>query len=93
MSGKRNIHINQMQIRLRGVSAEKARNATTGLGQEIMSQIGQGEQPKRSGMNLDNIEIPTVRVANGTQANDLRRILSEEIASAIEKSLVGTKSR
>lgn len=85
--GKRNIHINQIQIRLRGVSAKTARNATSGLGHEVMNQMSQKRTEQKGAIALDAIEIPAVRVANGIRGNEMRGVLAEHIASAIEKRL------
>ena len=65
---KRNVHIENLQIRLRGISPETARTAVGDLGHEILDQLTTRDQ---------------VTNRDRTPAGELRQRIAEQIVGSI----------
>ena len=82
---KRNIHIDQLQIRLRGVSPHVARSAANELGQELLDQIARSAQHdgrSRTG-RTDEIDIGTVTLSGVAEPPALRKVIAQHVAASI----------
>ena len=86
---KRNIKIERLEIRLKGVSAERARAAVAGLGSDLMEQLGTEQKFGRAGggrsVNIARIDAGTTGAAGASEmsANELRRLIVRRIAASI----------
>jgi len=83
---RRNIHIENLRIRLKNVSAERARSVGTNLGNEILRHIANGTKQNAGARRIENQDGGTVRNENG--AADLQSQIARKIAS-----LIGERSR
>lgn len=82
---KRNIHIDQLQIRLRGVSPVVARSAASELGQELLDQLARSAQRdgrSRTGQT-DEIDIGTVTLSGAAEPPVLRKVIAQHVAASI----------
>lgn len=82
---KRSIHIDRLQIRLKGISPESARAAVGDLGRELMGQLAtpsRGPNRQRTG-NIDHLDSGTVHLTAGTTPSALRETLASRIAVSI----------
>lgn len=77
--------IDQINIRLRGVSSQTARSALAGLGNQVQRQfVEQGPGHLTAGrIQLSAIRPPVIRTQPGASAHQLR----EQIARAIHRSI------
>ena len=70
---KRNIHIENLQIRLRGIAPETARTAVGGLGHELLGQLTTPDKVTNS---------------DRTAAGELRQRIAKQIVGSIETKMV-----
>jgi hypothetical protein len=86
---KQNINIERLEIRLRGVSADQARVAVSGLGQALLTELSTARTAagQKRASKIDKLDPGTVQVASGTRPNDLRSVIAGRIAGAIKTKL------
>jgi hypothetical protein len=85
---KQKIKIERLEIRLKGVSAERARAAVANLGSELMHELAAAQTFGRKG---DGRSIKIARIDSGTNAlsagemspAELRRLIVRRIAASI----------
>lgn len=79
------IRIDRLEIRLKGVSAQTARDLTTGLGAEIVRQLSGREAWPRNGgaTHIDEIHVPPIRSFERNSPSTLRRMIGDSVAGAI----------
>lgn len=84
---KRNIHIDRLQIRMRGISAETARAIGGDLGHELLSQLtASGALANRSG-RIAEIDAGTTQVNSVTRPADLRRQIAKQVTGSIKRTV------
>ena len=82
---KHNIHIERLQIRMRGISPETARAITGDLGQEILNQLTYG--PRNHGTRrIADVDAGTAQVNSATKPADLRTQLAKQVAGSIKSA-------
>ena len=74
------IHIENLQIRLKNVSPEQARNISGNLGDEILRQIADGKRIGGTG-RIENLNGGTIKSKPG--ATDLQSRIARKIARLI----------
>lgn len=87
---KQNIRIERLEIRLKGVSAERARAATANLGSDLMEQLA--VQTFGRGSNGGGRSVSIARIDSGTSVSsagemspaELRSLIVRRIAASIE---------
>lgn len=88
---KQNIKIERLEIRLKGVSAERARAAVADLGSDLMKQLA-AERALGRGGGGGGRSISIARIDSGTtgaeragdmSAAELRRLIVRRIAASI----------
>ena len=83
---KQNIKIERLEIRLKGVSVERARTAVANLGSELMHELAAAQA---FGRNAAARSISIARIDSGTTAAremspaELRRLIVRRIAASI----------
>ena len=78
---KRDIHIERLQIRMRGIDARRARDAVTDLGHELLSQLGTLDG-MRGKVRISNVDAGTAQVGSETAAGALRQRIAKQIAGS-----------
>jgi hypothetical protein len=84
---KRNIEIDRLEIRLKGVTPESARAALGDLGNELLGQLArqQGRGRERNG-SIDHVDSGTVRLTSGATPSELRKTIASRIAVSINST-------
>ena len=79
------VNINQLHIRLKGISAPVARSAVAGLGDQVLAQLaGQnGLRGAKGTIKINDIDSGTILGTRGATAADVRRIMARTVAEAI----------
>ena len=89
---KQNIKIERLEIRLKGVSAERARAAAANLGSELMHELAAAQAFGRKGgarsISIARIDSGTTNAgsasgAGGMSPAELRRMIVRRIAASI----------
>ncbi len=75
------VHIDKLQIRVKGISPEQTRAALDGLGARIVRDLA--DQTGRSA-TLDRVESPPVRMARGTPPTALRDQIARAVVTAVQ---------
>ena len=88
---KRNIHIERLQIRTRGISAETAREIAGELGHEILNQLTTGGALAGRNRRIAEIDAGTTQVNPTTRPGDLRRQIAKQVAGAIKRPISTAK--
>ena len=83
---KRNIHIERLQIRLRGISAEKARVITSDLGHELLNQLTRSGAANQGNRRIAEINAGTTQVNSIARPADLRAQIAKQVAGSIKQT-------
>ena len=81
---KTNIKIDRLQVRLKGVSPQSARNAADGLARELADRLAPHAMESA---NVGDVNAGTSRIASGTGPTELRTQIATKIASSIASKL------
>jgi hypothetical protein len=88
MSSDRTIHIDRLEIRLKGTSPGAARGAVDGLGNELMRHLSDGRlEGARGAARIDAIDIPALKAGRGVSAAELRAAIVRRIGDEIERKI------
>ena len=85
------IHIDRLEIRLRGASRHLAHEAAAGLGPELMEQLRPQTESLGSRRDLRRLDAGTVKTPAGVSAKELRQSMAERIARAVRLQGLGAK--
>lgn len=85
---RRKIHIEKVQIRLKGNPALSPRTLAAGVGPEILRQIGEATRRETGTRRIGKLDAGTVKHSGDATAADLQK----QIASRIAARLGGKKS-
>ena len=79
------VNINQLHIRLKGISAPVARSAVAGLGDQVLAQLtGQNGLGGAQGtIKISGIDSGKILGTRGATAADVRRMMARAVAEAI----------
>jgi hypothetical protein len=83
---KRNIHIERLQIRMRGISAETARAIAGDLGHELLDQLTTSGAVADSNRRIAAIDAGTTQVNSATRPVDLRHQIAKQVAGSIKQA-------
>ena len=78
---KRDIHIERLQIRMRGIDARRARAAVSDLGHELLSQLGTLDE-MRGNVRISKVDAGIAQVRSETGPAELRQRIAERIVGA-----------
>jgi hypothetical protein len=82
---RRNVSIDRLQIRLRGVSSQSARSAVKDIGAELLGQLATpGVLAKAHRRAIGKIEAGKFSVPPGTAPSELRELIARRIAESIK---------
>jgi hypothetical protein len=86
---KQNIHIERVEIRLRGVSAEAARASTAGLGHALLAElVGRTRAAPQTGGDADEGVGPaTSRREEQGGAPELQLSIARKVAASVRERL------
>lgn len=81
----KNLNIDCLNIRLRGVPLQDVRKCSADLGKELVLRFSQQKDfPKQlNGKRIENINAGVVKIACGNQPTELRRIIAHRTARTI----------
>ena len=79
----RKIHIENLQIRLKNVSPERARSVGSNLGNEILRHIADGTKQNTGARRIEKLDGGTVKSEKGTA--DLQSRIARKIAALISE--------
>ena len=87
--GKRNINIERLDIRIKGVPSPSAGAAVDGLGRELLDQLAAHLNPAGDGRTtkIDKLDSGSSQVGSGTKPAELRRIIAERVVASIGAKL------
>ena len=79
------LEIDQLKIRLRGVSPENVRACSADLGRELLLRFRAQNDflQKMNGKRINNIDAGVAEVTKGAQPSDLLEIIANRTAEAI----------
>ena len=83
---KQNIHIDRLQIRTRGISAETARTLAGDLGHELLNQLTTHGALNQRNRRVTQIDAGTTQVNSTMRPADLRRQIVKQVAGSINKT-------
>ena len=89
---KRDIHIERLQIRMRGIDARRARAAVSDLGHELLSQLGAFDGMKGN-VRITKVDAGTAQVGSETGAGELRQRIAKQIAGSLAADKRGKGNR
>jgi hypothetical protein len=81
---KRNIHIDRVQIRTRGISAETARALAGDLGHELLSQLTATGALNQKHRRIAQVDAGTTQVNSATKPGDIRSQIAKQVARSIK---------
>ncbi len=85
---KSRVHIDGIEIRLKGISQGAARGAIDGLGDALLRHLASKNAAlPRHAMQVDGIDAGRHSMATGISAEDLQKALVEHIGAAIERRI------
>jgi hypothetical protein len=81
----KNIKVDRIGIRLKGISPQLARSTAAGLGNELIEQLGKqsGLLKKKGVINIRNIDTGMFKTSKDTGSSGLRRMIAGRIAESI----------
>jgi hypothetical protein len=83
----RKIHIENLQIRLKNVSPDRARNIGDGLGGEISRQIAESTRQNGGTKRIENLDGGRIKNSRDTSASEMRNQAARKIADLIGKRI------
>jgi len=83
---KRNIHIERLQIRMRGISAENARAVAGDLGHELLNQLTTSGAVANRNRRIAEIDAGTTQVNSATRPADLRSQIAKQVVGSIKRT-------
>ncbi|HJY31209.1 MAG TPA: hypothetical protein VJ306_24445 [Pyrinomonadaceae bacterium] len=80
---KRDIHIERLQIRMRGIDARRARAAVSDLGHELLNELGALDGMKGN-VRISEVDAGTTQAGSG---------IAKQIARSIKAQRIGVHKR
>ncbi len=86
---KQSIQIERLEIRLKGISPESARAAVSDLGRDLAGRLAwpRNLPGGRRAVRIGRIEAGMFRLPGESAPSELRRVVAQRIAAAIEAKL------
>lgn len=84
---KRSISIERLEIRLRGISQEAAREAAGELGRDILGQLASGQNPPGASRAVSKVDAGTISAGAATGARELRGLIAGRIAASLKSKM------
>jgi len=87
---RREIRIERIAIRMRGISAETARAVAAGLGREVIQQIGpHGGLRAGRAARIESIRLGGIQTARAAGAAQVRMAVGRAICDSVRSGAVG----
>jgi hypothetical protein len=83
----KNIHIENINIKLSGSTAARARNLGNGLGDEVLKQVAGNSRQKRGSARIENLNAGKIKVAHNVSETALRGQIARKIADLIAERM------
>ncbi len=85
------IHIDRLQLHLKGISPSLARSAINGLGQEVLKQLSEGKlKTQNNNINIDTVQAGRVKLKQNTSTTNLTQQMAKAVAGAVKSSSEGS---
>ena len=87
--GKQSIHIERVEIRLRGVSAETARASAAGLGHALLAELAGGTRaaPPTGGDATEGVRPAASQRGEQGGAQELQLSIARRVAASVRERL------
>jgi hypothetical protein len=82
----RQINIDNLEIRLKGISRESARAAADNLGRDLLGELARSSHITRATQSVDQLDAGTVRVASAAAPATVRSSIVAGIAASIKSA-------
>jgi hypothetical protein len=82
----RQINIDNLEIRLKGVSPDSARAAVDDLGRDLLGELARSPGPAHAMLKVDQLDAGTLRVASAAAPASVRRSIVGGIAASIKSA-------
>ena len=83
----RSIHINRLEIRLRGISSEAARTAAGSLGHDLVDRLALLPVAGKGTVRIARIDSGTHQLSEATSPVELGSVIAQRITSSIQSKL------
>lgn len=80
----RHVHIDQLQLRVRGLSPEAARKAAAGLSKELQRRLREGSCGEKGG-RITKLDAGSIRVDPRGEADAVTRAAARAVVRVIER--------
>jgi hypothetical protein len=81
----KDIKIDRVEIRLKGISPQMARSSISGLGHELLEKLAEEHTlfKQRRSVNINKIDSGTFQTSGHTGSSDLREMIVNRIVESI----------
>ncbi len=86
----KNVSIDRLDIRFKGLSPHLARSAVAGLGAQVLRELAQGERVNaaRGPIEVTDLAVAPVQVAREASPTTVRRAVTDAITRAVEAEIL-----
>jgi hypothetical protein len=86
---KNNVHIDRLEIRMKGISPEAARASANGLGSEVLESLGAiaNQNGSKRGARIGKIDAGHLNVNSTTGSAGLRQRIAQQVANSVRSRM------
>ncbi len=84
---KKNVHIDRLEIRMKGISPEAARASANGLGGEVLERLGSIANGSKRGGRIGRVDAGHLKVDGTTGPTELRQRMARRVVRSIRSKL------
>jgi hypothetical protein len=84
---RNNVHIDRLEIRMKGISPEAARAAANGLGSEVLESLGSIANGSKHGARIGRVDAGNLKVDSGSGSAGLRQQIAQRVANSVQSRM------
>lgn len=84
---RNNVHIDRLEIRMKGISPEAARASASGLGGEVLESLGSIANGSKRGARIGKIDAGNLKVDGTTGSAELRQRIAQQVANSVRSRM------